>query len=336
MTDRRLRGIAALSACMLTMIGCGPSGAELRDRAERDELRRELVELRQYEEDLKFRLQLANARNKLLLGLVQGLTIDPDHFAPQPEKLATADASLASIDRDVEALIATVRTSRQDANALRAQREALQRELSDARRTIEEARTAQADVDARMLALQRILAPLNALVRAGRVNVSIAYGRLSIQLPEAALFAPNQSALSEDGRALLSRVVVGLQTAPDRSVSVAGPSDPLTKRASAQRELTLARSVAVLDFLKQHGANAESSVTTEHALSPAGRPDRYFALTLVPKAEELPRAPSPEQLLPPANGTAPAGAAAPTSSAPGVAPDAEACAGAGARATCAQ
>lgn len=127
MSNRRCSATAALAVC-IACTGCGPSAAELAAREQQAALQRTLAETRQYNDDLKFRLQLAQARSKLLLGLVQGLTIDPDHFAPTPEKLATADASLQSIDRDVEALIATVRTSRQDAAALREQREALQRD----------------------------------------------------------------------------------------------------------------------------------------------------------------------------------------------------------------
>jgi flagellar motor protein MotB len=289
---------AALAACLLS-VGCGPSAAEIAARATQDTLQRELNETRQYNDDLKFRLQLAQARSKLLLGLVQGLTIDPDHFAPTPEKLATADASLKSIDRDVEALISTVRTSRQNAAELRAQREALQRELADARHTIEHARSVQASVDARMMALQRILAPISQLVRSGRINVGVTFGRFAIQLPESALFAQSQSSLSEDGKTLLQRVVEGLRSTPDRQYRLASPAEPLGKRAAAQRELTLARSIALLDYLRTHEVSAESAVTTTHQPEQPLGNDRYFAISLVPKAEELPTLPSTEQMLAP-------------------------------------
>jgi outer membrane protein OmpA-like peptidoglycan-associated protein len=285
-----------LAACIVWS-GCGPSAAELAAREKQAVLQRTLAESQQYNDDLKFRLQLAQARNKLLLGLVQGLSIDPDHFAPTPDKLATADASLQSIDRDVEALIATVRSSRQDAAALRAQREALQRELADARHTIEHVRAAQADVDARTLALQRILAPLSPLIRSGRVNFSIAYGRFSIELPEAALFAQSQVNLSEDGKSLLQRVVDGLRSVPDRQIRVAGPAEPLSKRAAGRRELTLARGVAMLDYLRANGVSAESAFTMTHQQEQVPGKDRYFALSLVPTVDELPKLPSPDQLL---------------------------------------
>jgi len=296
MSDRWYAG--ALVACLLS-VGCGPSSTELAARAKADTLQHELAEARQYNDDLKFRLQLAQARSKLLLGLVQGLTIDPDHFAPTPEKLASVDASLQSIDRDVEALIATVRTSRQNAAELRAQREALQRELADARHTIEHARSVQAGVDARMLALQRILAPMSQLVRSGRINVGVTYGRFAIQLPEAALFAGSQASLSEDGKALLQRVATGLRSAPDRQFRVASPAEPLGKRAAAQRELTLARSVAIVDYLRANEVSAESAVTATLQKEQQPGNDRNFAISLVPRAEELPSLPSTEQLLSP-------------------------------------
>ena len=287
---------AALAACLLSA-GCGPSAAEVAALAKQDALQRELNEARQYNEDLKFRMQLAQARSKLLLGLVQGLTIDPDNFAPTPEKLATADASLQSIDRDVEALLETVRTSRQNAAELRVQRETLQRELADARHTIEHARAVQASADARMMALQRILAPMSQLVRSGRINVGVTYGRFAIQLPEPALFAQGQVSLSEDGKSLLQRVVTGLRSAPDRQFRVASPAEPVGKRAAPQRELTLARTMAVLDYLRSNEVSAESAVTTTLEEAPSPGKDRFFTISLVPKAEELPAMPSAEQLL---------------------------------------
>jgi outer membrane protein OmpA-like peptidoglycan-associated protein len=283
----------------LLWTGCGPSAAQLAARTKQEALHRELAEARQYNDDLKFRLQLAQARSKLLLGLVQGLTIDPDHFAPAPEKLATADASLQSIDRDVEALISTVRSSRQNAAELLAQREALQRELADARHTIEHARAVQAGVDSRMQVLQRILAPVSQLVRSGRINVGVSYGRFSIQLPEAALFAQNQANLSADGKSLLLRVVTGLRSAPERQFLVTAPVEPLGKRAANQRELTLARSIDVLDYLRSNEVTAESAVTSTHQQEQLPGRDRYFAISLVPMAEELPSAPRADQLLTP-------------------------------------
>ncbi|HET8934368.1 MAG TPA: OmpA family protein [Polyangiales bacterium] len=303
MSDRRWReliaSVAALSACVWCA-SCGPSAAELAARSERDELKRELAEVRQYNDDLKFRLQLVQARSKVLLGLVQGLTIDPDHFAPTPEKLAHADASLKAIDSDVDALVATVRSSRQDAAALREQREALQRELADARRTIEHARANRADVDARTSELQHIIAPLSDLIRGGRVNVSIAFGRFSIELPEAALFPQSEPILSEHGKSLLERVTAGLRSAPDRQVRVTAPTDALGKHGAAQRELTLARSIAVLDYLRANGVTAEGAVTTTYEKGHPPHADRFFAISLVPNAQELPKLPDAEQLLAPA------------------------------------
>ena len=52
-------------------------------------------------------------------------------------------SAILSLDRDVEALLASVRHSRQDAEALRAQREALTNELAQARRR------SRADADGR-------------------------------------------------------------------------------------------------------------------------------------------------------------------------------------------
>ena|ERR1700712_2224965 len=91
-------------------------------------------------------------------------------------------------------------------------------------------------------------------------------------------------------------VAAVLKSAPDRQVRVPGPVDPAGKRAAVQRELTLACSLALLEFLRANGVTAESAVTTTHEQGQPIAADRFFALSLVPVAEELPKLPSTEQL----------------------------------------
>lgn len=297
---------AAVWLC-LSAIGCGPSAEEVRLHSERDELRNEVREVQQYNADLKFRMKLVEARNKILIDLVQGLTQDPEHFIPQAERAGSnADASLQALDRDIEALISSVRHSHKDLDALRAQRAALQTELAQARRTIEEARATHAELDARISGLRRLLNPMLGLIHAGRINVSMAYGQMAIQLPEAVLFATGEPRLTAEGKSLLAQVAEGLKTSGDRQYRISGPPELVAKRNSnaGQRQLSAARSLAVLDYLLQCEVPPSNLVASTHASPqpPAAGvgAERYIEIALLPKFEERPALPSAEQLLEPA------------------------------------
>jgi flagellar motor protein MotB len=290
----------------LSAVGCGPSAEQLHIQSERDELRHEVVEVQQYNADLKFRMKLVEARNKILIDLVQGLTQDPEHFKPEAENASSnADASLKALDSDIEALIASVRHSHTDLDALRAQRAALQTELAQARRTIEEARATHAELDARISGLRKLLNPMLALIHGGRINLSMAYGQVAIQLPEAVLFARGEQRLTAEGKALLAQVAEGLKTSGDRQFRISGPPDVVARRnaSAGQQQLSAARALAVLEYLLQCSVPSASLVATTHASaqpSAAGpNAERYIEIALLPKFEERPAIPSPEQLLEP-------------------------------------
>lgn len=287
MSERWASGRAVL--LYLAAVGCGPSAAQQRVTRERDQLRQELREVKQYNDDLKFRLQLVQARSKILTDLVQGLTSDPEHF--KLEHIGPgADVALAALDRDMEALIASVRHSREDIDALRSQRAALQNELASARTTIEQASAAHAAEDARITELQRLLAPMLGSIHAGRINVSMTYGQLTLQLPERSLFTGGSSQLTAEGKELLSQVAAGLATTANRQYRLTGPD-----KSTAAGQLTAARVAAVTAALVANQVPA-ANITAAARLSNAGS-ERYFELTLLPKFEELRSAPTLEQVL---------------------------------------
>ena len=288
MSERWASGRAVL--LYLAAVGCGPSAAQQRVTRERDQLRQELREVKQYNDDLKFRLQLVQARSKILTDLVQGLTSDPEHF--KLEHIGPgADVALAALDRDMEALISSVRHSREDIDALRSQRAALQNELASARSTIEQASAAHAAEDARITELQKLLAPMLGSIHAGRINVSMTYGQLTLQLPERSLFTAGASQLTAEAKELLSQVAAGLATASNRQYRLTGPAES----TPAQRQLTAARVAAVTAALVANQVPA-ANITAAARLSNGGG-ERYFELTLLPKFEELRSAPTLEQVL---------------------------------------
>jgi len=305
-TERKLLALAFCCAAMSGTSACGPSRQErARERALR-ELRAELGELRQYTQDLKLRLQLAEARNRVLIDLVQGLTTDPEHYVPKREQLATADASLRALEADVEALVSTVRHSQRDVVALQAQREQLQAELAQAKRTISEARATHAETDARLATLRAVIAPLIEPIRAGRVNVSVQHGQLALQLPEAGLFEAGDRArgaqLSAAGKTLLDAVAQGLRSAPERKAHVLGPPEAVRSAGPKLGGPKLggeARVLAVIDQLAAGGVPRENLIAASHAVAQLAAPltPRFFEISLLPLSGDRAVPPTTEQLL---------------------------------------
>ncbi|MEY4582248.1 MAG: OmpA family [Pseudomonadota bacterium] len=294
-------------------VGCGPSSQELRLARERDELRHEIIEVRQYNDDLKVRMQLAEARNKILIDLVQGLTSDPEHFQPKPVG-EHADAALAALDRDVEGLVKNLRHSRTDLDALQNQRSALEAELTQARHTIEAARSSQVQLDAQVAGLRALLAPMLSVIHGGRINASMQFGQLTLQLQENVLFARGAEQLSPEGKLLLAKVAEGLKTATDQPYRVSGPTDETSQRGQSARQLSAARSLAVVAYLSECGVPAAQLVAATHAQAggTAASGDRYIQISVLPKFELHPRLrlPTTQELLD-TNPTTPPSAAAP-------------------------
>lgn len=297
MIEHRPRaGLALALCCAAISFSCGPSALERARDGELAELRRDLAELRQYNQDLRLRLQLADARNKVLIDLVQGLTTDPDHYTPARRQLATADESLHALERDVDALVSTVRHSRSDVAALQAQRTQLQDELAQAKRTISEARAAHAETDARLAILRAVVTPLIEPIRAGQINVSVQYGQLVLQLPEQALFEGKSPQLSAAGKSLLDGVAQGLKSASERQAHVSGPAE---SARSANQQLSEARVLAVIAYLSTQGVPRPSLIAASRALAQptAAQSARFFEITLVPEPGDRAVQPTTEQLL---------------------------------------
>jgi chemotaxis protein MotB len=302
---------------LLAAVGCGPSSREVRLQQERDELRLEVAEINQYNVDLKLRMQLVHARNKVLLDLVQGLTSEPKHGTANSGKgkgtgtvLASADSSLKSLDRDLETLIQSVKQSREDIDVLRDQRSAIQTELAHARRIIEEARVEEAEWKQRVADIRALVAPLVPLIEAGQLEIRVAEGTLTLQLPEDALFTRDARGVSTSGKTLLDRIADDLSAARDRQFRVSGPIDYLPEGAESlpkQWRLSSGRAIDVLMYLIQRGVPRRSLSVATQAVPPPVKETgtrRTVEIALIPRAQDLPRWPTREQLIEPQQPTA--------------------------------
>jgi chemotaxis protein MotB len=300
----RTAGAYTLLACLTGTLGCGPSAQEVRLQRVNDELRKDYAQQRQYISDLRLRMQLAEARNRVLIDLVQGLTTDPSR------ELTLAHSSLAALDDDLERLIASVQHSREDMEALRAQRKALSDELSQAKHAIEGTRAEEAQISARLDAFRAMLGRLSPLVDHGELEVRVARNQLSLQLPESVLFESGQAYITPAGQNVLDRVAEVLRSLELREFQVAGHTDSVPLRpglSPAQRggggrfknawQLSAARAIEVMLFLTSRGIPRQRLSAAAHAdtqpvaedTTPQGRAkNRRIEIVLLPNPEELP------------------------------------------------
>jgi chemotaxis protein MotB len=289
-------------ACLASLTACGPSADELRLRTERDELRKDVAEQRQYNADLKQRIQIVDARNKVLIDLVKGLTrsVEGATGADTSQVLQPAHSSLRALDKDLEALLASVQHSREDMDAERAQRAALAQELAQAKQTIESSRAEEASSTARAQTLRDLLAQLNPLVESGALQVRLMRNRLLLQLPETALFEDAAANLTNPGKSVLDQVARVLNSAGDREFQIGGHTDSTPPHGGRFRnnwQLSSVRALNVMLYLIDRGvpkarlsaaAYADTQPFADEATPEGRKTNRRVEIVLLPNLDELP------------------------------------------------
>ena len=108
---------------------------------------------------------------------------------------------------------------------------------------------------------EEVLARFRSLIDAGRLSVSIARGRMVINLPQDILFASGSASLGTDGRGVLVEVAGVLSEIEDRRFQVEGHTDdrPIaTAQFPSNWELSAARALSVVKLLVANGVPAQS------------------------------------------------------------------------------
>ncbi len=106
-----------------------------------------------------------------------------------------------------------------------------------------------------------VLSRFRSLIDAGRLSVSIARGRMVINLPQDILFASGSADIGSDGRGTLAEVANVLAEIPDRSFQVEGHTDdqPIsTTQFPSNWELSAARALSVVKLLVAQGVPPEN------------------------------------------------------------------------------
>jgi len=182
---------------------------------------------------------------------------------------------LADLQAEMETLI-------EDLGAARRQNLRTEAELEEARmeaqrlETLLSARGAQAqelqirlnqlsaieqEIRERNQIYEEVLNRFRSLIDAGRLSVSIARGRMVINLPQDILFASGSADLGAEGRRTLAEVAGVLAEFTDRSFQVEGHTDdrPIsTSQFPSNWELSAARALSVVKVLVAQGVPAEN------------------------------------------------------------------------------
>jgi chemotaxis protein MotB len=298
MNNRLARHTAALLS--LTLFACGASSHEVRLRGVNDELNKELAEQKQHNLDLKQRVQIVDARNRVLTDLVTGLTSAERRNAGDASAADSAHASLQALDKDLEGLIASVQHSREDLDAERAQRAALAQELARAKQAMETTRTQQAHVSARAHTLRDLLVQLSPLIESAALDIRLWRNRFVLQLPEDTLFESDDANITKPGKAVLNQVANVLKSASNREFQIGGHTDSQPARSGRYRnnwQLSSIRALNVMLYLVDRGvpkprlsaaAYADTQPVADETSAEGRKANRRIEIVLLPNLEELP------------------------------------------------
>jgi chemotaxis protein MotB len=295
------RRIALCAGLSYALAGCGSQEDALRQQVA--DLRYDVTLGKQHNDDLKYRMHLAEVRNRVLIDLVKGLTADPHaaaNGASAPSELVRARESLAELDRDLGELTSTLRQSRDDMQALRNQRQALEEELDRATRAIEQARAEESAANQRAVAFREMLLHFRSMMAAGDLEIRVVNNRMVLQLPEPLLFDRGRADMKKQGRALLDKVAAVLIAVGDREFQIAGH----TASAGADKgnyesewHLSAARAVNVIRYLLARGVPKRQLSAAAYGdtmplavgSSDADRLNRRIEIVLMPRLDELPK-----------------------------------------------
>jgi chemotaxis protein MotB len=125
---------------------------------------------------------------------------------------------------------------------------------------LEQLRAVEAEVRERNAIYEDVLGRFRSLIDGGQLAVSIARGRMVIQLPQDVLFASGSATLGAEGRQTLSQVGTVLAELDDRTFQVEGHTDnvPIANAPFASNwELSSARALSVVRVLIEAGVSPE-------------------------------------------------------------------------------
>ena len=233
---------------LLPLTGCVKKGTHNRTVAE-------LAAARAQEEETAARMQTEmerrDEREVRLRGQLEDLQ---EHIDGLIEDLGTARRETLRKDEDLTEARLEIQRLQTLLSARGAQAQQLQARL-------DQLAAIEREIRERNQIYEEVLSRFRSLIDAGRLSVSIARGRMVINLPQDILFASGSADLGADGRRTLAEVAQVLAEFDDRRFQVEGHTDdrPIaTTQFPSNWELSAARALSVVKLLVNNGVPAEN------------------------------------------------------------------------------
>jgi chemotaxis protein MotB len=199
------------------------------------------------------------------------------------EAVAKTQHTQVELDRtrsSLEGTTADLRKTEEQARALQAQIDEISKSaqadrsksgksLDELRMRLDELRAARAASEKRAALYRSVALKLKAQTDAGDIQVTVRDGRMVVILPNDVLFDTGRTEIKRPGQESLKAIAGVLRSEPDRHFQVAGHTDNVpirTDRFPTNWELSTGRALRVMHFLKEQGVPAA-------ALSAAGYAD---------------------------------------------------------------
>ena len=191
-------------------------------------------------------------------------------LARRDERETRLREQMATLQREMDRLIEDLGTARREllvaqedlaASQLEASRLAslLSAQGAEAQRLrgrLDQLSSIEQEIRERNRIYEEVLGRFRSLIDAGRLSVSIARGRLVINLPQDILFASGSATLGRDGRQTVAEVASVLAEIEDRRFQVEGHTDNVpisTAQFPSNWELSAARALSVVKILVEQG-----------------------------------------------------------------------------------
>ena len=255
-------------------------------------------------------MKLRTARLLTLVSLASTSCVSAGKYDEAIAKTQLTEAELNRTRSSLEGTMTDLRKRQEEVLALQGQideiskaaqddRSKSARNLDDLRKRLDELRASRAAAEKRAALFRSLALRLKAQVDAGDIQVVVRDGRMVVMLPNDVLFDTGRTEIKRSGQESLKAIAGVLRAEPDRHFQVAGHTDNVpirTDRFPSNWELSTARALRVMHFLKEQGVPAAALSAAGYAdvdpISPNEAPEgrkqnRRTEITLQPDVGDL-------------------------------------------------
>jgi chemotaxis protein MotB len=232
----------------------------------------------------------------------RALGVMSQYQADRLEAQADRDAAVAKVQDQLAQQPGVLSQTRAQAEKDKA---AMLGELAASREEIEAIRAQRALTEQRMQEWRTLTSKLAAMISSGKIKVSIREGRMLVDLPSSVLFATGSADLQDAGKPTLTEIAGVLKQFPSRQFLIAGHTDtvPIVKTVAFKDnwDLSAARALTVTRFMIEKGLRPKSVAAAgsgewdpvgNNRTEPGRQQNRRIEIVLLPNIAELPKMPA--------------------------------------------